>query len=125
MAKRYCIVCGKEKKGIEIEHDIIIKSIRWFKRNVTKNEKNNVLVVCSSCYPLYKKSRDKFELRERLYIALGLIFFILMVFISHTIASFIAGLVVIAFLYLLSLMNYMPKLDLEKAKKIRKGKSSR
>ena len=67
MSKSYCIVCGKEKKGIEIEYDIVIKGIRWFKRNVTKNEKNNVLVVCSSCYSLYKKSRDKFELRERLY----------------------------------------------------------
>lgn len=120
MAKSYCIICGKEKKGIEIEYDNVINGIRWFKRNITKNEKNNVLVVCSSCYPTYKKSRDKFESREKLYLILGMIFLILIVFISHTIPAFIAGLVVLAFLYLLSLMNYMPKLDLRKGKKSEK-----
>jgi hypothetical protein len=113
----YCIICGKEKKGREVDEDYIIKGIRWFKRNITKNEKGNKLVVCNECYPKYLEYRKKFERRQITYILLGSLFLIFGLIISPTLGTLFVGLGLLLFLYLLSLLNYMPKLKENKKDK--------
>ena len=34
--KVVCIICGKEKDGIPVKIDSIIKAIRWIKTNITR-----------------------------------------------------------------------------------------
>lgn len=115
LVKTYCIRCGRERDGIEIEDDIVLDSIRWFKRNVTKNETGNRLVICKDCYPEYKKSRKRFESRQRLYLALGVIFVLLAVFVSSFNAvSFAVSLLVLLFLYSLSFLSYTPRIGIKK-----------
>ncbi|MGC8586920.1 MAG: hypothetical protein ACP5K9_01365 [Candidatus Micrarchaeia archaeon] len=110
--KSYCIICGQEKDGIEIESDYVIDAIRWFKRNVTKNEQRNRIVVCKDCYPKYKILRKRFEKREKIYIILGILFIITGTVISPRIGTFIVTVIVAVFLYLLSLLSYIPKIKL-------------
>ncbi|MEM0159195.1 MAG: hypothetical protein QXT89_01855 [Candidatus Micrarchaeaceae archaeon] len=114
--KEYCIICGKEKQGIPVEEDSVIAAIRWFKRNITKNEQHNLLVVCKECYPKYAKERKSYESRRTLYIALGIAFIIISAIVSPRATTIAIAVAVAAFLYLLSFLSYMPKLDIEKAK---------
>lgn len=115
MGKRYCIVCGKEKKGIEIGDDYVLDSIRWFKRNVTKNEARNVLVVCKDCYSVYKKGRKKYESRQRLYVALGIVFVIMMIYIGGlSIQAILISIAILILFYLFSLLSYTPKIEIKK-----------
>ncbi|MCL4383230.1 MAG: hypothetical protein M1168_00355 [Candidatus Marsarchaeota archaeon] len=106
-----CIICGEEKQGIEVENDWIIDSIRWFKRNITKNEKNYKLIVCQNCYPKYQKQYNSFKNKRIFYLVLGVIFTaLLFIASSFNIFSLLSGFILILFLYLLSLLSYMPKL---------------
>mgnify|MGYP001626360183 FL=1 len=112
--KSVCIICGKEKPGIEVKPDFVIESIRWIKRNITKNEKGNRLVVCRDCYPAYRKLRERFERREKIYLTLGILFALLSFLLSsNKLYGLGIGLLVIALLYLFSLLNYMPSLNIE------------
>ena len=79
MSKTYCIVCGKEKKGIPVQDDVVLGFIRWFKRTVTKNEKGNLLVVCKEDYLAYKAARKRYEGRQKVYLVLGVLFVLLTV----------------------------------------------
>ena len=112
--KVVCIICGENKPGIRVKEDRVIGAIRWAKRNVTKNEKNNTLVVCRDCYPKYSKERSKYASRQVIYIALGMLFAIMSLLISPAILTFLIAVVVIAFFYGLSLLNYSPALDIRK-----------
>ncbi|MGC8675955.1 MAG: hypothetical protein ACP5T3_00350 [Candidatus Micrarchaeia archaeon] len=115
MAKSICIVCGEEKQGIEVEQDWVINTIRWFKRNVTKNEQGNRLVVCKECYPKYAIMRKKYEGREKLYLALGIIFTLFSLFVaSDKLYALGVGILVTALLYAFSLLSYTPKLKMPK-----------
>ena len=119
MAKSVCIICGQEKDGIEVENDFVLESIRWFKRNVTKNEKGNRLVVCKDCYAKYRDARKKYESRVKTYLVLGFLFLIFTVLVSSDkLFALGVSILLIIFLYLLSLLSYMPKLKIkvEKAK---------
>jgi hypothetical protein len=111
--KSYCIICGQEKDGIEIENDYVISTIRWFKRNITKNEKDNKIVVCKECYPKYKVLRKRFENRQKIYITLGILFIIFGMIISPRVGTLIVTVIVAIFLYLLSLLSYTPKIKLD------------
>ena len=79
--KEYCIICGERRSGLPVEDDYVISAIRWFKANVTKNEKNNSLVVCRDCYSKYKRQRKRYEaqaaqlhrLRESIFMMVGLL----------------------------------------------------
>lgn len=113
MAKNICIVCGKEKNGIEIKSDFIIESIRWFKRNITKNEQSNRLVVCKECYPKYKELWSKQSGRQKLYIGLGLAFAVVSLLISPRVGTVAIAALLLLFLYLLSLLNYVPRIKLK------------
>ncbi|MEM3781464.1 MAG: hypothetical protein QXT43_00675 [Candidatus Micrarchaeaceae archaeon] len=106
-----CIICGNEKQGLEVENDFVINSIRWFKKNVTKNERNNRLVVCRDCYIKYAGMRKKYEGRVRLYLALGIIFALFAFLVSaDKLYALAIGAFVVALLYLFSMLSYMPKL---------------
>jgi len=109
----YCIMCGKRRPGIPVESDYVIEAIRWFKRNVTKDEQKNRLVVCKNDYPKYKKNRDRYTLRRFIYLSLGAVFVVLGLLLSFRIGTLLAGFAVLIFLYLISLMNYTPKLRIE------------
>ncbi len=118
VAKKACMICGKEKSGTDVKEDYVIKVMRWFKENVTRNAKGYRIVVCDACMPQYRKIRTKFTRRKIIYVALGLIFTItIVIFSGGRYPSAIAyGLGITIFLYLLSLISYVPELR-EKAAK--------
>lgn len=116
MKTTYCIICGKKKAGIPVEEDRVIYAIRWFKRNVTRNEQGNSLVVCKEDYATYKKNRDRFVSRRMIYVGIGVIFLVLGLLVSFSLGALAMGIIVIAALYLMSLLNYMPKLKYEETK---------
>ncbi len=111
--KSVCIVCGKPKKGIAVHEDHVIFAIRWFKTNITKNANNNGLVVCKECYPKYAKERRRYTSRLSLYIGIGVIFAILLIISTPSLGSALAAIGVLVFLYALSLLSYIPRLELE------------
>lgn len=113
----YCIICGGKKDGLEIEEDYVLEGIRWFKRNVTHDEKGNRLVVCKECYTEYKKRRDKYINRQRLYVSLGVIFIVLVIVVSYDAFALVAAMLMLLLFYALSLANYAPDLKV----KIKKG----
>lgn len=106
------MVCGKEKNGTEVEEDYVIKAMRWFKTNVTRNAKGYRIVVCKECMPQYRKLRAKFVRRRILYVGLGLVFTITIAAVSggRYLGIIGFGVAITAFLYLLSLVSYMPAL---------------
>ncbi len=109
-----CIICGEPKQGLPVQNDWVIESIRWIKKNITKNEKNYQLVVCKECYPKYKKMYSSYKNKQAFYIVLGIIFTALLFFASrYNIFSLISGLILLLFLYLLSLLSYMPALKVK------------
>ncbi len=111
-SKSYCIICGEEKEGIEVKDDNVLNALRWFNRKILRiPPRNNRIVVCASCYPKYKKQRSKYLSRQRVYLVLGALFLIFGVAIARTITAFFLSLVVLAFLYLLSLLSYTPELN--------------
>ncbi len=116
METTYCIICGKKKAGIPVEEDRVIYAIRWFKRNVTNNEQGNRLVVCKEDFAAYKKNRDRFVSRRMIYVGIGVIFLVLGLLVSFSLGTLAMGIIVIAALYLISLLNYMPTLRYEETK---------
>ncbi len=112
----YCIMCGKRKTGIAIKDDRVLQFLRWFKGNVTHSLQGNSLVVCGDDMEAYKKKRDRFTSRKNLYLALGFIFAILGLIISININTIALSALVIAALYLISLVNYTPGLVMDQKK---------
>ena len=108
----YCIVCGKQKSGLPIEEDNVIRTIRWLKRNVTKDEQKNELVVCRDDYEEYKKNRDRFTTRRAIYVAIGTLMLVLGLALSLRIQTFVLGVAIIIALYIMALLNYTPKLKI-------------
>ena len=107
-----CIICGRRIAGLGVKDDYILSSIRWFKRNVTKNEKGFRLVVCKDDFPKYYKQRKSFERKRSLYVGLGIVFAAALFLLSEfNLYSLFYGIGIIVFLYLLSLVNYMPALE--------------
>ena len=118
MAESRCIICGERRNGLEVNKDHIIDAIRWFKRNVTKNERNYRLTVCKDCYPKYKKSRDSYLWKEAAYTAIGLIFAaVLVIASSDRLASTAYGAAIVLMMYLLSQLSYMPGVRTPAARK--------
>lgn len=112
-----CIICGEQKTGLEVSQDAVIEAIRWFKKNVTKNEKGYALVVCKQCYPKYASERKRFQRRQTLYLALGIIFALVLVIASRgALLSVFYAILVVVFMYALSLMTYVPALNVPNTK---------
>lgn len=112
----YCIICGKKKKGVAVTEDRVLQLLRWFKGNVTHDLKGNSLVVCNEDLEAYKKKRDHFNSRQKIYLALGVIFAILGLIASFSLKSITVSALVIIALYLISLINYTPGLVTENKK---------
>jgi uncharacterized membrane protein len=108
--KTYCIMCGKNRRGIPVREDKVIGSIRWLKRKL-RNEKGNALVVCRDCYDKYSMQRKRFESRQFLYIAIGIVFMVLMIITSPTVLAFIVGILIVMLLYAFAMLSYIPALD--------------
>jgi hypothetical protein len=115
LRKTYCVVCAKEKKGIEVEDDAVLELIRWIKKNITKNEKGNKIVVCRDCYASYKASRSRYEGRQKIYVALGVLFAMVNLLISPTLSTVAISAVIIAMMILISLLSYTPKISIKTA----------
>lgn len=117
-----CIICGSAKDGIAVQDDQVLGIMRWFKRNVTRNEQGYKLIVCRSCYPTYTKSRKRFVNRQVLYVGLGVILSLLLVVGgANKLLAVLYGVVVIVFMYALSLLSYMPALKVQ-ARQQQKGR---
>lgn len=116
MKESVCIICGKKKNGLEVNEDYYIKSLRWFKRNVTRGlwpEHNYRLVVCKEDYPRYAKYRRAYEKRQTLYLAVGIILAVILIVISpDKLSAVFYGIGIIAFLFILTLLTYTPSLKL-------------
>ncbi|MDE1824044.1 MAG: hypothetical protein KGI00_04375 [Candidatus Micrarchaeota archaeon] len=115
--KSYCVVCGEQKGGLPVKIDYVIDAIRWFKTKVTKNEKNNALVVCKECYPKYVAMRKKYVSRMYMYVGLGILFTVLVIALNPSIGSFLIGMLLTVALFLFSFLNYMPGLDIDGRKR--------
>ncbi len=107
-----CIICGQQKPGLTVKDDFVLDSIRWIKRNITKNEKGYTLVVCKEDYKKYLKERNKYIRRQIFYIAVGIIFAALLIIDARSIGAVLFGLAIILLLYLLSLLSYIPAVEL-------------
>ena len=94
----------------------MLQFLRWFKGNVTHSLHGNELVVCSDDMEEYKKKRDRFTSRRNLYVALGVIFAVLGLIISININTIVLSALIIAALYLISLVNYTPGLVMDQKK---------
>ncbi len=104
-----CVICGQKKDGLEVKEDMVIKSIRYLKQNVTKDAKNYKLVVCRGCYPKYDKSRSAYVRKQISYVTIAVVFTVLLVIVSGAQpGAFAFGILLIAAMYALSLLSYAP-----------------
>ena len=104
--------CGERKDGLEIRNDYVIEAMRWVKRNITKNERGYRIVVCKEDYPRYASARKKFEGRQKIYLALGIIFAITVLLAGRNPTAVFYAIAVLAFIYLFSLLTYVPALNI-------------
>ncbi len=112
-----CIICGLEKKGLKVREDHVIYAIRWFKRNVTRNEKGYGLVVCRDCYKKYAEARHSYTKKTFAYVGIGVLAAVLWIAVGGIrLYAIAAGVILIAFMYLLSLLSYVPDLDVKREK---------
>jgi hypothetical protein len=119
-------MCGKQRNGIGVKEDRLLGLMRWFKRNVTRDEKRNRLVVCRECYPAHKKKRDRYTSRQALYLAVGAIFAVLGLAMSFNGSTLTLSVLLIAALYILSLLNYTPALSIKPgAEDVAKNRSNK
>ena len=108
-----CIICGEARDGLEVREDRVIRAMRYFKQNVTKNAKNYRLVVCRACYPKYDKYRSTYVKKQVSYVVVAVIFAALLIIVSGGQPSaFAYGIAIIIFMYLLSLLSYTPAVNL-------------
>ena len=116
------MVCGKEKAGSDVEEDHVIRAMRWFKENVSKNAKGYRIVVCNECMPEYRKLRSKFVRRRAMYVGLGIIFTVSVAVVSggRYLGVVAYGLGITLFLYALSLISYVPALKGDGERKSRR-----
>lgn len=117
MAESRCVICGGKKNGLEVRDDYVINAVRWFKRNITRNEKNYRLVVCKECFLRYKKARNSYQRKQIAYISIGVVFAAVLVFASSDkLLTMVYGIAIVIFMYLLSQLSYMPGVEIPAAK---------
>lgn len=110
-----CIICGKAIDGIEIRNDYVIEGIRIFNRKILHKYRNYRLVVCKGCYLKYNKDRKSYLKKQATYLGIGIIFAVLLAIGSAAnIFAIFYGIIIIAFMYLLSLISYRPALNISK-----------
>ena len=124
--KPRCIICNVEKEGIDIMPDAVVNTLRWLNTRTFKSKNPHRPVVCRECYLKYRKARKSFEHKRVAYLVIGVLFAIVLVLASRANPySLLAGLGVIIFMYLLSLVNYIPALAIPQGTKPTAEKPSR
>ncbi len=107
-----CVICGEKKPGLQIRADNVVRCMRWFNRKVLKKYRNYRLVVCKDCYIRYKKARRSYVRKQAIYVSIGVIFTILLlIFSGWNFSALLYGAVLTFFMYLLSLISYVPAID--------------
>jgi hypothetical protein len=109
-----CIMCGNKREGLEVIPDYMIGIIRWFKHLAGK-EKNYRLVVCRDCFENYRKIRQRYHRRQIECLAIGVVFAAVLI-AFNPVRGTIYGIAIVAFMYLLSQLNWMPALRMPKTK---------
>lgn len=113
MAENRCIMCGQKRDGLRVKEDSVIILMRWFKKNITKNEKGYRLVVCKEDFPKYYKQRKRFESRRALYVALGAVFAVFMLAVgADKLLALVYGIIIVLFFYLLAHLTYTPAVEM-------------
>lgn len=110
-----CIICNSERDGIPIRADLFVRSLRWLNGHTVRYNNPTRPVICRECFPKYLSLRKRYEGRLVAYLVLGFLFTGFLVYASHAAPlSFAFGLLIIAMMYLLSLVNYVPPLAVPK-----------
>jgi hypothetical protein len=118
-----CIICNQEKEGLGIKEDNIVYFLRWLNSHTVKYRNPNYPVVCRECFTKYRKQRKSYERKLISYLIIGFLFAgFIIVGSGGKPLSFLFGLIIIAFMYLLSLLSYIPELEIGQNKESR-GKS--
>ncbi|MFH1447721.1 MAG: hypothetical protein ABIG39_02560 [Candidatus Micrarchaeota archaeon] len=119
-----CIVCGKNKTGVQVSEDMVIRSIRRIKQ-VLGIAKNNKLVVCKKCIPEHTKKRAAFEGKIVRYGGFGIIILIVFLLLSLSIKSLVAGIFITLLMLSFTLTDYYPTIRKKNQKprsRVRKAK---
>ncbi|MBI5159367.1 hypothetical protein HY992_04565 [Candidatus Micrarchaeota archaeon] len=105
-AKGKCIVCTKDKHGIEVVDDAVIQFIRRFKQKF-RVATGNRLVVCGECVPEQEKRRKRFEQSLITNGGLGAVIAIVLGFLGG-LNGIVLGVAFLLFLLCFSLLVYWP-----------------
>jgi len=118
--KNACIICGEQKDGLEVLPDNVLNTMRWIKEKTTRKKKDYRLVVCKDCFTKYRKLRSSYERRTTLYVALGVVFTVMLALVSGSriLGAIGYGIALTVFLYLLAQISYMPRVKLPEGKKL-------
>lgn len=120
-----CVICGEKKPGLRIQEDSVVRCMRWFNRKVLKKYRNYNLVVCKDCYIKYKKARRSYVRKQVAYLSIGVIFTImLLIFSGWNLSALLYGAILTFFMYLLSLISYVPALNAPENAAQSRGKRS-
>lgn len=110
MKKTVCVVCKKEKKGVRVEDDPVIDTIRRVKERLGIST-GNVLVVCKECLPKAQEKRRRFERTAMTWGVLAVLMILLMLLISLSLQSVFFGILIAFFFTLFALSSYFPKVE--------------
>ncbi len=111
--KPKCMICNQQKEGINIRQDSVVSAIRWLNSKTFKYSNPYRPVICRDCFLRHRKLRQDFEHKRIAYLVIGFIFLVVLIIASRgNPVSILAGIGVVAFMYLLALISYVPALDI-------------
>jgi hypothetical protein len=123
--KPRCIICGEEKEGLNIKIDNIVTTIRWINSHTIRAKSRGRPVVCRECFPKYYKARKSYEKKLVSYLIIGILFAIFIIVASRARpSSFLFGFAIIVFMFLLSIISYVPSVETKAAGAARQAKTS-
>lgn len=106
--KGKCVICAKDKKGVEVADDAIIEAIRGFKKKL-RVATGNKLVVCRECVPEQEKRRKKFEQSLVTNGGFGIVIAVVLGLLGG-LTGVLYGLLITVFLLFFALLVYWPSL---------------
>lgn len=130
--KQVCIVCGKERKGIPVKEDFVIRSIRRAK-GAFKIATGNKLVVCPEHIDDARKKREKFERGLLTYAGIGAVLGVILVVVNlmtsfdafRLIQSLALLVLLVVVMAMLSLYQYFPAIGAPKTVAVPKAAAGR
>lgn len=130
--KQVCIVCGKERVGIPVKEDFVIRFIRRAK-DALKIATGNKLVVCREHIEVAQKKREKFERGLLTYAGIGAVLGVILVIVNlmtafdafRLIQSLVLLVLLVGVMAMLSLYQYFPAIAAPKAAAVPKAAAGR